>query len=192
MSALEHLMAHDTLSVQLLADTHAIMMQGAKLEETGAPVPRGQLRTQPVHANGRLFMDAARVPAALASACSSAMDKYNPGQDPAQEVCVHIARAARLFRDVVHDIHPFLDGNGRLGRLLIAWCLRPHVGIVLPIINGHRKPRKKYEAVISRMARTLGDSAAPMRSHILECLAYRVCCFQRVSSEFGAICNNAT
>ena len=180
MAALDHLMAHDSLSVQLLTDTHAILMEGAKLEDSGAPVPRGQLRTQPVHANGRLFMDAARVPAALISACSIAAIR-----EPNQELCVHIARAARLFRDVVHDIHPFMDGNGRLGRLLIAWCLLPQVGIVLPVINGHRKPRKKYEAFISRMARTLGDSAAPMRSHILECLAYRVCCLQRSSTEIN-------
>jgi hypothetical protein len=168
MSALEHLMVQATLTVESILTTHAILMEGAKLEQGGL-LPQG-FRTVPVHSNGRFFLDPQQIEAAL----QGAVERHNASKPEDLEQAIH--SAAELFKNVVHYIHPFQDGNGRLGRLLIAWVLQPHIGYTLPLVNGHAKARKKFDAVICKMARLSQNVAGPMRSHILECVAYRSNC----------------
>jgi len=40
--------------------------------------------------------------------------------------------AAALVHAQFESVHPFADGNGRLGRILIAWMLRRHLGVAVP------------------------------------------------------------
>jgi Fic family protein len=47
-----------------------------------------------------------------------------PGHDP--------VTAAALVHAQFESVHPFADGNGRIGRILIAWMLRRHLGVVVP------------------------------------------------------------
>jgi Fic family protein len=53
----------------------------------------------------------------------------------------HPVVVAAYFHHVFESIHPFRDGNGRVGRLLLNFILRKNS---LPMINIKYKNRNKY------------------------------------------------
>ena len=60
---------------------------------------------------------------------------------------------AAIIHYQFETIHPFLDGNGRIARMLLSFCLMLTNIIPFPIIlsSGHSKPRKHYlQAIINR------------------------------------------
>ena len=79
--------------------------------------------------------------------------------------------AAALFYQLVHDIHPFVNGNGRLGRLLIARVLMQlGTPFPVPLLNGHSKPHQRFQDVVLQYGRT--GSPARFELFVLECLHY--------------------
>jgi hypothetical protein len=157
LAAVDFLMAQERLTTDVLVKTHGIMMRGCM---------QPGLRT----CNGNMYLDWQSVPKAL----DVALSRFPAARASDPEQAIH--SAAHLFRDVVHLVHPFKDGNGRMGRMLVAWALKPCAGFTLPLIDGSHKPRKHYEAVIARMARSVQTPVAPLASHVLQCMHYRVAC----------------
>ncbi|RYF74273.1 MAG: Fic family protein, partial [Comamonadaceae bacterium] len=112
------------ISIRLLCEAHGFLLDGAR----GAGKQPGELRrsqnwiggTRPGNA---VFVPppADRVPALLA-----ALERFIHDESPALPPLVRVALVHVQFE----TIHPFLDGNGRIGRLLIAalleaWALLP-------------------------------------------------------------------
>jgi Fic family protein len=141
------------LCVRLLCDAHGLLLAGAR----GASKQPGELQrsqnwiggTRPGNA---LFVPppAERVPELLAD-----MERFIHAPDQALPPLVKTALIHLQFETV----HPFLDGNGRIGRLLIGalleyWGLLPEP---LMVLSGYLKRHQtEYYACLSAV-RTDGD-----------------------------------
>ncbi len=123
------------LSVRLLCDAHRLLLDGAR----GAGKQPGELRRSQNWIGGTRPGNAVFVPppAPRIPALLSQMEQFI--HDPATPLppLVKIALVHAQFE----TIHPFLDGNGRIGRLLIA-ALLEHWGLLdqpLLYVSGYLK-----------------------------------------------------
>jgi len=141
------------ISVRLLCDAHRLLLDGAR----GAGKQPGELRRSQNWIGGARPGRAAfvppppdRVPELLAD-----LERFIHGPAPALPPLVRVALVHVQFE----TIHPFLDGNGRIGRLLIAalleqWGLLPEP---LVYLSGYLKQHQaEYYRRLSAV-RTDGD-----------------------------------
>lgn len=141
------------ISIRLLCDAHRLLMDGVR----GAGKQPGALRRSQNWIGGTRPGNAVFVPA------------------PAEHIPRLLGELERFIHDTAHDlpplvkialvhaqfetIHPFLDGNGRIGRLLIAallehWNLLPEP---LMVLSGYlRQHQMEYYRLLSNI-RTEGD-----------------------------------
>ena len=105
-----------SISYRLICEIHEILMKGVR----GEGVTPGSMRISQNWIGGRTLMDATYVPPQVADMkqCFSDLEKYihSNAREPALIQCA-------LVHYQFEAIHPFLDGNGRIGRLLIAFML---------------------------------------------------------------------
>ena len=141
------------ISVRLLCDAHRLLLDGAR----GAGKQPGELRRSQNWIGGARPGRAAfvppppdKVPGLLAD-----LERFIHDQAPALPPLVRVALVHVQFE----TIHPFLDGNGRIGRLLIAalleqWGLLPEP---LVYLSGYLKQHQaEYYRRLSAV-RTEGD-----------------------------------
>ena len=112
------------ISVRLLSDAHRLLLDGAR----GAGKQAGELRRSQNWIGGTRPGNAAFVPppADRVSELLGDLERFIHDPSPGLPPLVKIALAHAQFE----TIHPFLDGNGRIGRLLISaliehWTLLP-------------------------------------------------------------------
>jgi Fic family protein len=141
------------ISVRLLCDAHRLLLDGAR----GAGKQPGELRRSQNWIGGAQPGRAAfvppppdKVPGLLAD-----LERFIHDPEPALPPLVRVALVHVQFE----TIHPFLDGNGRIGRLLIAalleqWGLLPEP---LVYLSGYLKQHQaEYYRRLSAV-RTEGD-----------------------------------
>jgi Fic family protein len=141
------------LSVRLLSDAHRLLLAGAR----GAGKQPGELRRSQNWIGGTrpgkaVFVPPPpeRVPELL-----SDLERFIHDPDPKLPPLVRVALAHVQFE----TIHPFLDGNGRIGRLLIAalleqWGLLPEP---LMYLSGYLKQHQREYYRLLSAVRTDGD-----------------------------------
>lgn len=102
------------LSMRLIKEIHAVLMTGAR---GGSKAP-GEFRRTQNWIGGSRPGNAAYVPPPpdKVMECMSDLEKYLHKKDDKLPLLVRAALVHHQFE----TIHPFLDGNGRLGRLLIT------------------------------------------------------------------------
>jgi Fic family protein len=106
------------ISSRLICEIHGILMEGAR----GEHATPGEMRTSQnwIGSPGCTLMDATYVPPPVPEmkACFSDLEKYvhSDATEPALIQCA-------LVHYQFEAIHPFVDGNGRIGRLLIMFIL---------------------------------------------------------------------
>jgi Fic family protein len=110
------------LSLRLLKEVHKRLMKGAR----GASKQPGELRTTQNWIGGTRPGNAVFVPPPpdQLPSCLSALEKYLHTKDEMSPLV-----RAGLAHVQFETIHPFLDGNGRVGRLLIGLLLE-HWGLL--------------------------------------------------------------
>jgi Fic family protein len=105
------------LSLRLIREMHAILLRSGR----GASKQPGEFRSTQNWIGGTRPGNALFVPPPPLEmqACLSDFEKYLHDEEPATPVLIK----AGLTHVQFETIHPFLDGNGRLGRLLITLLL---------------------------------------------------------------------
>jgi Fic family protein len=124
-----HLKKQPELTPSVILKTHKILMLHQKL----LPSEKGYFRRVPVWIGGREIKDWHQVPTAVAEWC--------------KEVNIDILGMRRLWRQrhvEYEKIHPFIDGNGRTGRMFMNWQ-RLRTGLPLLIIYTGVEQQEYYE-----------------------------------------------
>ena len=103
------------LSSRLLREIHAILLSNSRGKDK-APGEFRSIQNWIGSPGGMIFVPP---PASEVPDCMGALEKFLHSQSPDMPVLVKAALAHAQFE----TIHPFLDGNGRLGRLLVTLLL---------------------------------------------------------------------
>ena len=166
MYAYKYLMdnLNEKLDTNIILNTHRILMKGA-VDKYNVLVLNGEYRTFGVNNNIDNYLHFSEVKSTL----EKTIDRYNCmtqslSSDPIQ-------MAHDLFWEFL-VVHPFQDGNGRLGRLLVTYALMQH-GIPFPVTisSGKKKSRKHYDDAIKKYSLLFSNNSA-----LYTLIAYSVYC----------------
>ena len=141
------------ISVRLLCDAHRLLLDGAR----GAGKQPGELRRSQNWIGGTRPGNAVFVPPPPDSVAPllADLERFIHQQTPTLAPLVRVALVHAQFE----TIHPFLDGNGRIGRLLIA-ALLEHWGLLpepLLYLSGYLKQHQAAYYRHLSAVRTDGD-----------------------------------
>jgi Fic family protein len=141
------------ISVRLLCEAHRVLLDGAR----GQGKQPGELRRSQNWIGGTRPGNAVFVPPPADRVADLLQGMENFIHAPAAELPPLVKMA--LVHAQFETIHPFLDGNGRIGRLLIA-ALMEHWGLLpepLMYLSGYLKQHQsEYYRLLSNI-RTQGD-----------------------------------
>ena len=127
-SGIARMQAGLPLSLRLIREIHAVLLRDGR----GADQSPGEFRRSQNWIGGTRPGNARYVPPPpdKVLACMGALEKFLHGQPVALPVLIRAALAHVQFE----TIHPFLDGNGRLGRLLIVFLLHAEGVLRQPLL----------------------------------------------------------
>ena len=130
------------LTEDMIKQTHEIMMRGLKNEQ-GLEINPGTYRKSPVCAGFHVYPSHDCIPTAMARIVKEYNKKFHQPHDRYQ-------LASWLHLNVV-TLHPFLDGNGRISRLL--WCyslMRDGQPFPTVLTSGHKKSQNHLVLCLKR------------------------------------------
>lgn len=141
------------LSLRLIREIHAILLRDGR----GASKSPGEFRRSQNWIGGTRPGNARHVPppADKLIECMGALENFLNGKPVEVPVLVRAALAHIQFE----TIHPFLDGNGRLGRLLITFLLHAEGVLQQPLLYlslYFKEHRERYYELLQSV-RTEGD-----------------------------------
>lgn len=155
---------HLPVSVRLIREIHARLLQGTR----GHHLTPGELRTSQnwIGPAGSKLSDAVFVPPPPAEVpvALSSLERFLNGES-GLPLLIDIGLAHAQFE----TIHPFLDGNGRVGRLLITFLLCERQVLLKPVLYlsyFFKRHRNDYYALLQGIRET-GDWESWLRFFLL-------------------------
>lgn len=141
------------LSLRLIREVHGILLRDGR----GADKEPGEFRRSQNWIGGTRPGNARHVPPPPDAVieCMGALENFLHGQPVAVPVLIRAALAHVQFE----TIHPFLDGNGRIGRLLITFLLHSEGLLSQPLLYlslYFKQHRSRYYELLQSV-RTDGD-----------------------------------
>ncbi len=151
--ALERLRGGFPLSLRLIRETHGILLSGGR----GANKMPGEFRTSQNWIGGSRPGNAAFVPPPPNSVieCMGLLEKFLHDDPVRTPLLIKAALAHVQFE----TIHPFLDGNGRVGRLLITLLLCADGALAQPLLYLSLYFKTHREAYYSLLQRVRSEGA---------------------------------
>ena len=143
--AFDHLLGHrGELTKRFVCELHRLVVQDTLRDDLASQV--GAYRTVQVYIRGVEWVPAA--PTAVPKDMKALLEWHTKNKRKAHPVVL-----AAYFHTAFELVHPFVDGNGRVGRLLMNFILRKHG---YPMINIPSRRRREYYAAL-RSAQVEGD-----------------------------------
>ncbi len=150
---LERLRNDMPLSNRLIREIHGVLLS----EGRGANLQPGEFRRSQNWIGGARPGNAAYVPPphTMLPDCMGDLEAFIHGEDVGLPVLIKAALVHVQFE----SIHPFLDGNGRLGRLLITFLLCMEGALKEPILylSLYFKTHRQYYYELLQRVREKGD-----------------------------------
>ncbi len=131
--AWEYIMTKDNLNPDVVRKVHKILMLCSDLE----PNEIGYYRECPVWIGGVEAPLFQRLPEKIKEWCKD-MNEIERGTDQAKEVW------AKVLHIAYERIHPFVDGNGRTGRIFMNWHRIKKLGLPLLTIHTGKEQQEYY------------------------------------------------
>jgi Fic family protein len=120
------------LSVHDILKTHKILM----LHQPGLrPNEKGYLRIVPVYIANHEALNASIIPTTLANLVMNINDIVDHTKN---ESIIFLERIIKEHHVKYEKIHPFVDGNGRTGRMIMNWE-RIQVGLPVLIVKANER-----------------------------------------------------
>ena len=140
----------DTLPIsrRMIQEAHRVLMTGVA-SHRGARITPGEFRGDQNWIGARTIENARFVPppAQEVTATISDLEKYINDQDASLPMVIKMALVHYQFE----TIHPFPDGNGRVGRMLMPLMLCESKELSQPLLYLSSYLEKNYEAYINLM-----------------------------------------
>ncbi len=150
---LERLRGGFPLSLRLIREIHEILLSKGR----GVSKQPGEFRRSQNWIGGSRPGNAVFVPPPPDRMldCMGELEKFIHSQEPNLPVLIKVA----LIHVQFESIHPFLDGNGRLGRLLITFLLCAEGALKAPILylSLFLKSNRKHYYDLLQLVRERGD-----------------------------------
>lgn len=131
--AWKYIITQNAISPQVVRKVHKILMLKSDL----LPNERGYYRKCSVWIGGKEAILHERVPDAVKNWCKD-MNEIERGTSQAQEVW------AKVMHIAYEKIHPFVDGNGRTGRIFMNWHRLKKIGLPLLTIHTGQEQQDYY------------------------------------------------
>lgn len=128
LQAWNYLMTRDVMTLSVIKETHRILMQHQPI----LPADKGNFRIEPVFVGGRSCAHWGLIPILILNKFCFQTMRFSPPPDWKE---LHIT---------YERIHPFIDGNGRTGRMFMNWTRLKRCELPILVIHEGEEQKEYY------------------------------------------------
>mgnify|MGYP001560166691 FL=1 len=135
--AWDYLMTQKEITLGVICETHRFLMKNHNLKDN----EKGYFRKIPIYIGGRMGIDADEIEHDLHHLIMNINDVVSEGKYQSPIWKKRICKEHHIYYE---KIHPFIDGNGRTGRMFMNWE-RLQIDLPLLIIHEGKEQMGYYD-----------------------------------------------